>query len=53
MPDKLVACLREGFDEVLGVSGEHRPVTSPLAESERVVEQVPDEGDGPNLRAVH
>ena len=31
----LVDCLRQGFDEVLGVAGEHRPATSPLAESER------------------
>ena len=31
-PERLMACLREGFDEVLGLGGEHHPVTSLLAE---------------------
>ena len=30
-PDKLTACLRDGFDEVLGLGGDHRPVTSLLS----------------------
>ena len=29
-PEKLMACLRDGFDEVLSVGGPHRPVSSPL-----------------------
>jgi diacylglycerol O-acyltransferase len=29
-PDKLMACLRDGFDEVLGLAGEHRRAWSPL-----------------------
>lgn len=31
-PDKLTACLRNGFDEVLGLGGDHHPVTSLLDE---------------------
>jgi len=31
-PEKLMACLRDGFDEVLGLGGTHHPVTSLLAE---------------------
>jgi len=27
-PDKLTACLRDGFDEVLALGGEHHPVTT-------------------------
>jgi diacylglycerol O-acyltransferase / wax synthase len=30
-PDKLIACLRDGFDEVLALGGDHRPVTSLLS----------------------
>jgi WS/DGAT/MGAT family acyltransferase len=32
-PEKLTACLRDGFDEVLALGGDHRPVTSLLADS--------------------
>jgi len=53
----LVDCLRQGFDEVLTLAGEHRPATSPLAESERpaapAADDGGDEGEGPTLRAVH
>ena len=31
-PEKLTACLRDGFDEVLSVGGTHRPVTSLLGD---------------------
>lgn len=31
-PDKLTACLRDGFDEVLALVGTHRPVTSRLTD---------------------
>jgi len=31
-PDKLTACLRDGFDEVLRLGGDHHPVTSLLAD---------------------
>ncbi len=31
-PDRLTNCLREGFDEVLGLGGDHNPVTSLLAD---------------------
>jgi len=31
-PQKLVACLRDGFDEVLAVGGAHRPVRAPLTD---------------------
>ncbi len=31
-PDKLIACLRDGFDEVLALGGAHRPVTSLLTD---------------------
>jgi diacylglycerol O-acyltransferase len=31
-PDNLTACLRDGFDEVLGLAGDHHPVTSLLVE---------------------
>jgi hypothetical protein len=30
-PEKLMACLRDGFDEVLALGGDHHPVTSMLA----------------------
>jgi diacylglycerol O-acyltransferase len=30
-PGNLMACLRDGFDEVLGICGSHHPVTSMLA----------------------
>ncbi|MGA2837541.1 MAG: wax ester/triacylglycerol synthase domain-containing protein [Acidimicrobiales bacterium] len=29
-PEKLMGCLHDGFDEVLGLGGSHRAVTSPL-----------------------
>ena len=44
-PDLLVQCLREGFDEVLHLAGDHRPCVSPLEESERVPPD-PVAGDG-------
>jgi hypothetical protein len=28
-PEKLMACLRDGFDEVLALGGPHRPVLPP------------------------
>ncbi|MGD0880351.1 MAG: wax ester/triacylglycerol synthase domain-containing protein [Acidimicrobiales bacterium] len=31
-PEKLMGCLHDGFDEVLGLGGSHRPVTLPLAD---------------------
>ena len=31
--DKLMACLRDGFDEVLAVGGAHQPVTAPLVDA--------------------
>ncbi len=31
-PGKLMACLHDGFDEVLGLGGAHRPVSLPLAD---------------------
>jgi WS/DGAT/MGAT family acyltransferase len=31
-PEKLMACLRDGFDEVLALGGDHRPVRSMLAD---------------------
>ena len=30
-PEKLMACLRDGFDEVLALGGDHHPVTSMLS----------------------
>jgi WS/DGAT/MGAT family acyltransferase len=48
----LVDCLRQGFNEVLGLAGEHRAAMAPLAESERVVESSAGDDDGPALRAV-
>ena len=33
-PDKLTACLRDGFDEVLALAGSHHPVTSRLTDRE-------------------
>ena len=48
----LVDCLRQGFDEVLGLAGDHRPATSPLAESQRGADPAALEDEGPALRAV-
>ena len=48
-PDVLVDCLRQGFDEVLDLGGDHRPARSPLAEG-----PPPGAGDpgSPDLRSV-
>jgi hypothetical protein len=48
----LVDCLRQGFDEVLGLAGAHRPAVSPLNESERLGAEDRDDGEEPTLRAV-
>ncbi len=50
-PDVLVDCLRQGFDEVLALSGDHPPAVSPLADSD-APDPTADGDDGPGLRAV-
>lgn len=36
-PDLLVTCVRDGFEEVLALSGQHEPVRRPLADTRRHV----------------
>jgi len=48
-PGVLVDCLRQGFDEVLDLGGEHRPARSPLAEGTLPGAGVPH---SPDLRSV-
>ncbi len=56
-PDVLMDCLRQGFDEVLALAGDHPPAVSPFVEEE--AQGVPeadadttDDSDGPGLHAV-
>jgi WS/DGAT/MGAT family acyltransferase len=53
-PEVLMECLRQGFDEVLALAGDHGPARSPLVDGERgapTEAEGPDD-DGPVLRAV-